>query len=290
MLAKKFWKETKNEYYEDELRFILSKLLQNGYLTLDEYNKEFEKPDGTKKSIAQQNKISKYFIEYLSLTKSDFKKKYSSCLFSVSSGKVYGNAREKSDTEKMYDIKCNRVYAPSKNLLHYIRAYWHQQFVENIIYKIKEIWGNEEDNFEIIEYIRDKQFDFLNEDPVKTTKDIDILVRVANTRSKEEYIIAIEAKRNLKDYSKEMKDIPKKIDLTYAKTFSGFILIGYFDDMSEDHKLLYNKLDDQILSWMNNSDEKESSNINKPFYFVQGTSFAKLVNDVKNAITDICNR
>lgn len=290
-LAKRFLEMSKKDYFKEEFKFILLKLLNKGYLSSEEFSKEEFIKGGKKKTIADQNQISKFLIEYLLLEESSFKKEFGSCLFSVSSGKIFGNAREKSDTEKFYCIDCKRVYAPSKNLLYFIRAYWHQQYVGDVLYEIQKIWDEERNILQIKNIERDLKFDFLNEKPKKPTKDIDLLIRVIHKQTREEFIIAIEAKRNSGDYSKELKQIPQKIDLLYANIFSAFIFISYFDTMSSEQKSKIEDLNEQKLIW--NQTGLKDANINqiiKSFYLIQRFSFNELVDDVKQVITKICDR
>lgn len=194
-LSQQFLKTSKNSDSADNFQYVLKRLLNRGYLKEQEYL-----------HVSKDNNITKFLHPYLIYNG----KKDNSIWFGESTGIVY-HELDKANPKKIEPLNLQRVYAPHHDLLHYIRAFWHQNFIEEAIEKVKNEWDVKNYQLRIIDIIVDYKFDFISETkPKRESRDIDCLLRIKNIKNNEEYIISIEAKRNSNEYSGVIKDNKEK--------------------------------------------------------------------------------
>ncbi|MFZ4201873.1 hypothetical protein [Lysinibacillus sp. NPDC056220] len=259
-LSQQFLKTSKSSKLADKFEFILKELLNKGFLKEEEYLE-----------VSKDSSITKFLHPYLIYNKNSEGRIW----FGESTGLVYSES-DKTNPKKITPLKLERVYAPHHDLLYYIRAFWHQNFIEQAIEKIKSDWDDTNHLLRIIDIVVDYKFDFLSETkPSKESRDIDCLIRVKNIRNNEEYIISIEAKRNSDEYNNVINDNRDKISSTYAKAFTAFVMVSYFNIGVTNNK--------EIITW-----EDRGEQVKKEIFPCVEHKFAGLVNSLKYNLHVIC--
>jgi len=259
-LMQDFLKKTTVEALASDISQVLDKLLNKGYLNEDEF-----------KRVSSNREISKFLLPYRRLIKNNFPDK--GIWIDSSQGLIF-NENNKDDPKRIVEnTKYESIYAPIQHLLHYIRSFWHQDYVEEIIKHVKK--ASENDGY-VIDYIIDTRFDLLREGQIqKSSRDIDALLSIRNKNNGFEYIIAVEAKRNASEFKSVVKDTKHKIAQLYANIFDGFIVIAYFNDHKGDPFT--------SIVW-----GEEEEGMKKPILLCAGTNFNNVAEDVKKAIKQIC--
>lgn len=243
-LMKKFLEVSKGIDKDSYFITVLKKLMNAGYLTEDEFSNIPKK--------GREAKLLSYLNEFKRIKKAEIENDF--IWIDPSTGLVFLE-NSKTDAVRIKEISSSyieRIYAPSPTLLHYIRAYWHQEYIKDIFSNIKNKWNEENFKIEIIEFLVDLQFDLKRTGkPEKESRDIDILVRLKNKAKNIEYIVAVEAKRNGNDVNGVEKDIIKKISAHYSSIFSGFLTIAFFKypnmDGYKESKVFLSDEDQKIL-------------------------------------------
>lgn len=259
-LSRQFLKTSKSSKSADNFEFVLKELLNKGYLKEKEYLR-----------VSEDNNITKFLHPYLIYNGENQKRMW----FGESTGLVY-NELDKASPKKIEPLNLERAYAPHHDLLHYIRAFWHQNFIEEAIEQIKNDWNNNNYQLRILDIIVDYKFDFISETkPKKESRDIDCLIRIKNKESNEEYIISIEAKRNSNEYNSVIKDNREKISLTYAKAFTSFMVVSYFNIGETNNK--------EIITWSNGE-----TRVEKEIFPCVEHEFNELVNSLKSNLNASC--
>jgi hypothetical protein len=257
-LSTSFLKTSKNSEFAESFKLIISKLLDKGHLT----EKEF--------SDIPHKDATKYLHPYLVLDIEESGRFW----FGQATGLVYSELNS-TDPKKIKSIhNIQKVYAPHHDLLHYVRLFWHQHFIEEVMKIIKKRWEDERNNLRILDIIADYKFDFLSETiPIKESRDIDCLIRLKNISTRKEYIIAIEAKRNADEFNIVLKDNNTKISSTYAKEFSCFFMVSYINKT-------ISTTDKDIIEW--------ESGISRNLYSCVGHNFNSLVEDFTGKLVIAC--
>ncbi|MEC1180491.1 hypothetical protein P9B03_18665 [Metasolibacillus meyeri] len=260
-LSKQFLKTSKSSSSADNFKFVLKRLLNKGYLDEEEYLQ-----------MSEDDNISKFLHPYYIYTG----KKKNGIWFGEYTGIAY-HELDKANPMKIVPLNSKqKVYAPHHDLLHYIRAFWHQNFIEEAIQQIKNEWDKKNHFLRIIDIIIDYQFDFISETkPQKESRDIDCLIRVKNITSNEEYIISLEGKRNSNEYSNVVKDNKEKISTNYARKFTSFIMVSYFNIGETNRK--------RTIIWENGENKVE-----KEIFPCVEYNFSNLVESLKKIITVSC--
>lgn len=260
-LSKQFLKTSKSSSSADNFMFVLKRLLNRGYLDEEEYLQ-----------ISKDINISKFLHSYYIYNG----KKENGIWFGENTGIAY-HELDKANPMKIVPLNSKqKVYAPHHDLLHYIRAFWHQNFIEEAIQQIKNEWDNTNHFLRIIDIIVDYKFDFISgTKPQKESRDIDCLIRVKNKENNEEYIISLEGKRNSNEYSNVMKDNRDKIAVNYARKFTSFIMVAYFNIGETNSK--------RTIVWENGGNKLE-----KEIFPCVEYKFSNLVDSLKKNITVSC--
>lgn len=248
---------------KESMKFTLDKILSKGYLVESEYQE-----------ITSNKNVTKFLQPYRRLVKQNFPEK--GIWIDTSSGLVF-DEKNQDDPERIKESrKFQTIFAPSQHLLHYIRAYWHQDFVETILRKVQESLNKNSDLF-ILELVTDFQFDLKRSgDPSQSSRDIDVLIRVENKIDKSEHIVAIEAKRNASEFNSVKKDIETKISHRYINIFSGFIAVAHF----EKGKSAETEVE---LEWGTLPHVSK-----KPLYLCASSQMHELIEQITKAIGQIC--
>lgn len=233
-LMKQFLNTSKSTSSGENMMQLLSKLCSKGYLTEKEYY-----------SLAHDKNIVKFLLPYYRIDKSNMS---NMVWFGLSTGTIY-KEQNRTDPRRIQQARSTKIFSTHHDLLYYIRSFWHQHFVEEALKQIQEKWERSSNILQIIEFKVDCQFDLLSEkDAQNTTRDIDCLLLVRNTDTGKEFIVAVESKRNSKEFSKVVKETTEKISPNYCDIFDGFIVASYFNKESEDNTC-------RSLSW--NCSEKK---------------------------------
>ncbi|MGE7114179.1 hypothetical protein [Lysinibacillus sp. NPDC047702] len=263
-LMKSFLTMSKANDDDGKIRLLLKCLLDKGYLNEENYAE-----------IASLNGITRFLQKYNRILKNNLGEH--NLWIDINLGVVF-KERDKSDPERIQELNTiESIYAPPEHLLHYVRAYWHQEYVESIFKNVKEKINSAENGIEIIEIVTDYQFDLIRTGkPIKSSRDIDLLLRVKNVQQKSEYIIAVEAKRNAAEFSTVRKDITEKISTKYANIFSGFIAVAYFDKGEQD-------IEESVVQW-----GEEEDLIEKLCILCSSTEIDLLETKIISAINRIC--
>lgn len=260
-LMKSFLKITKANQLEEKISFVLEKLLNKGYLNEQEYIK----------SVSSDRQISKFLSTYHRLISNNFPK--NGIWVDPSLGLIFDENNREDPRRIIENNSFEKIYAPTYHLLHYIRVFWHQEFVEEVVKKVQEDFNTEHSDYKIINIKTDAQFDLKSDGvPIRSSRDIDVLIRIKDIKKNSEYIVAIEAKRNAEEFGNVKKDIEKKITQRYARIFKAFIVIAYFNKN-------VNVTRQDEVKW--GHDEKY---LKKPLFLCSNTNFKILVNDLKNVI------
>lgn len=273
-LAKKFLNTTKSSDLSKKLEYVLDKILNKGYLSKEEY---FGRENSIN-SLSKIKKISKFLHKYTKIESQQLVK--NSFWLEHSTGIFYKESSNKAQPNRITECSdAKEIYAPQNNLIYYIRAYWHQRFVEEMISKIQTDWRAEKYDFQIVKIASDKQFDLINEMPEKSTRDIDTLILIRQNSPHKDYIIGIEAKRNANEFESVKRDTVNKISLKFAPIFAGFIMISYFDNIRvkpliEKQRVIWSKVDEE--------------NIVKPLLLCADSNFSECVSKIKDSILIIC--
>lgn len=258
-LSQQFLKTSKSSESAGNFQFILNKILDKGYLDENEYSK-----------VSVDKNVSKFLHQYTICEKTNLERIW----IGQATGMVYKEL-DKADPKRVEPLlNLKKVYSPHHDLLYYIRAFWHQNFVEDALLKVKEKWDENDNSLKILDIVIDTKFDFISETkPSRMSRDIDCLLRLKNIINNEEYIVSIECKRNSKELSEVIKDNQKKISSTYAKVFSSFLMISYLKNGEP-------KKQDTIV-W-------EKSNIEKDLFICVEHNFNDLVENITNTLNNSC--
>ncbi|MCK0473755.1 hypothetical protein [Halalkalibacter sp. APA_J-10(15)] len=261
-LMKSFLKITKANALEGKMSFVLERLLNKGYLNEKEYIE----------NISSDREINKFLSTYHRLISNNFPEK--GIWIDPSLGLIFDEKNREDPKRIIENNSFEKIYAPTYHLLHYIRMFWHQEFVEEVVKKVKEEFNIEHSNYKIINIKTDAQFDLKRDgDPISSSRDIDILIRIKDNRKNSEYIVAIEAKRNADEFGNVKKDIEKKITQRYARIFKAFIMIAYFNKNDS-----VTRQDD--VKWGH-----DETPLKRPLFLCANTNFQSLVSDLKDTIT-----
>jgi len=279
-LMKDFLKTTKSTKLAAKFSYLLKKLLDKGYLEYSEYM-ELEKIECDECNTDEMRDINKFLQPYTRIVEDDYPS--SAMWIDTATGIIFSQSEEKTDPKRISEyIKTSRIYAPTHYLLHYIRAFWLQDFVKDIFIKIKKKWEDENAELEIISIETDIQFDLKTVgNPGNPSRDIDVLVRILNISSKQEYIIAVEAKRYGNEFHQVKKEIQSKIISRYVDIFDGFIQVSYFNAIAQC-------LNEDKVIWNSDGRNLGLNTLEKPIYLCVSCCFNDLIEKVEQAIGKCC--
>ncbi|MEX3748286.1 MULTISPECIES: hypothetical protein [Lysinibacillus] len=263
-LMQSFLKMTKSKDNDGKIRFLLKNLLDKGYLTEDNYIE-----------IAKLSNITRFIQRYNRIIKNNLRD--TSLWIDTSLGVVF-KENDRANPERIQQMSLvENIYAPPQHLLHYIRAYWHQDYVESIFEVVKEKINTNQEDIKIVEMITDYQFDLIRTgQPTKSSRDIDLLLRLRNIKNASEFIIAVEAKRNASEFKSVKNDIVQKISARYADIFTGFVAVAYFEKSGDE-------LDESIVRW-----GEDDNIIEKTCVLCASNEIDKIEEKIINAINRIC--
>lgn len=264
-LMKSFLKVTKADALEKKISFVLEKLLNKGYLTEKEFNDE----------ISSEKSINKFFSPYHRLISNNFPEK--GVWIDPSLGLIF-NERNKNDPKRIEENNdFEKIFAPTFHLLNYIRIFWHQDFVQEVVEMVQKEMQAEQSDYNIISSFADLQFDLKRDgEPKSSSRDIDVLLRVKNRKKNTEEIIAIESKRYASEFNTVKKDITQKITQRYAGIFKAFITVAYFNDNNDVNS-------EEYVVWGSGDQE-----LKRPLFLCANTNFKGLVSNLKETIIKIC--
>lgn len=244
---------------------MLEKLLNKGYLTEKEFNDE----------ISSEKSINKFFSPYHRLISNNFPEK--GVWIDPSLGLIF-NERNKNDPKRIEENNdFEKIFAPTFHLLNYIRIFWHQDFVQEVVEMVQKEMQAEQSDYNIISSFADLQFDLKRDgEPKSSSRDIDVLLRVKNRKKNTEEIIAIESKRYASEFNTVKKDITQKITQRYAGIFKAFITVAYFNDNNDVNS-------EEYVVWGSGDQE-----LKRPLFLCANTNFKGLVSNLKETIIKIC--
>lgn len=221
-LMKSFLTMTKSKDEDGKIRLVLKDLLDKGYLKEEQYS-----------NISNMNNITRFLQKYNRVIKNNLVD--TSVWVDASSGLIF-KENDKGNPERIIELtRVENIYSPPQHLLHYVRAYWHQDYVEDIFNSVRERINSNENELKVIELLTDLQFDLIRSvKPTRGSRDIDLLIRLKNEKTGREYIVAVEAKRNGHEFNRVKRDIETKISQRYADIFTGFLAVAYFENNGKD--------------------------------------------------------
>lgn len=263
-LMKSFLNTTKSSELESQNTVVLKKLLDKGFLNSKEYLE-----------LSLDKSINRFFSSYQRLDKNSFSS--NRIWIDSSLGIIFDEKGKEAHKRIEKNNKSEKIYAPTNHLLHYIRGFWHQDYVEELVKEVQKNLNREQEDSIQIEIYPDFQFDLKRDgNPTKASRDIDVLLLAKNTKTNIDYIIAIEAKKYASEFKTVKKDINEKITQRYADIFDAFIAVTYFEGG------MVKKFEE--VSW----GFRENQYTKKPLYLCAGTNFKKLVKDLEGIVRKIC--
>ncbi|CAG9623268.1 hypothetical protein [Sutcliffiella rhizosphaerae] len=264
ILMQSFLKMSQSKDIDGSISRLLKDLLDKGYLKEEQYL-----------SISNMNNITRFLQKYNRVIKNHLTD--TNIWVDASSGLIF-TENDKSDPERVSELNnVENIYAPPQHLLHYVRAYWHQDYIEHIFNVVQEKISSSESELKIIELLTDLQFDFIRSGkPTKSSRDIDLLIRMKNVKNDQEYIVAVEAKRNAHEFSRVKRDIATKISQRYANIFTGFLAVAYFDNGRRS-------INQNEVMWGH-----EDNLIKKPCMLCVSTDKETLEQQIIDALSRIC--
>lgn len=285
-LCKDFLKISINKHMCEFSLYVLEKVLKKGYLTKEEYE---ETSKGLECAIKEKKEISRFFQKYFRIEKQQIQHK--SFWVNSISNKIYLEKESKTDPQRIVDIteKIQQIYAPTEQLLEYIKCFWHQNYVRLIIESIKKEWEEQNKDLRIVSIITDMQFNLRDKfEKTKKSIDIDILLKLKKLSSNKEFIISVEAKQKSNEIKENIKELTEKskISYEYANIFDGFLMIAYIDDMIDENKMKLNS--PEYCQVQFSAAQEGIDNIIKPYLLSVDHSFDRLKSDVALNLKKIC--
>ncbi len=291
-LCKEFLETSKKDTLSEYNKYVIEKVLRKGYLTEEEYSK---KDDSLDAAIKDNKSLSQFLQMHFMID--NVEKQYNSYWINSLSNKVYAEKKSKTDPQRIIDKtnEIRKIYAPTEQLLEYIKCYWHQNYVKLVIEEIQKDWKRENKNLQITDIKVDQQFNLRTSHESKETSiDIDVLVRLKeiHRETKEEYIIAIEAKQKSSELISAIKELNtnNKITYQYGNILDGFLMIAYLDDLQEEIKMKLDEVEYSQVIFKSQQESEGMTDIIKPYYLSVNNSFNRLKEEVKLKIRKICEK
>lgn len=250
-MCQKLLDQTLRKANEEVFSFIFSKLDSQGYLEMDDFEKQIGK---RKRTIIDVKQLYGFFDCYLKYETRD--------------RRIYLHNQL---PENLKDSIKNQVFSFSPHLFKYYQLYWFEDFLDKIIESIHQ---DNDINYKIVDKMCNWEVDFGTEKKYE----FDLLLEVSD--GIKEKIIGIECKKKISssNHKKTKDNIKKKIlQSPYFNLVDVYILAGYF--ISQSFKRCFKQ---GIFI-----DDIEQVNLIKPFYGFYGNTSEELKNRLVSILDDI---